>query len=290
MAKASKKQEIIDIQEIEIEEIRFNVLGRTPLIMNRFHQKARQELLYPKERESRATLESRLKHDPLAEFRGSICLNRDANRPALIHLPDGAPKKALAAAGLDMPGAAKAKLERLTGAADINIDLFGVPMMYMVMVRNSDINRTPDVRTRAIFPQWACSVTFRYPGRLLTRRAIASLFGAAGVIVGIGDWRPQKGGSHGTFTLVSDDDPAFREIVKKQGRAAQKAAFDKPSYYDADTEELFAWFEAELVRREKSAPSRPSARVLDPDTGAVIAEKADSSRKRKSTNGSAHAN
>jgi len=254
MAKKGQS-ETIEVNEINMEEMRFNVLGTSPIIMNRFNQKAWQELLLPSARQSRATLESKLKHDPVAEFRGALYRNRDVKCPALIHVPNGAFHGAIAQAGVDMPGAAKAKLERLTSVTDINIDLFGVPHLFMAMVRNSDMNKTPDVRTRPIFPEWACTVTVRYVKQLIPQAAIANLFGAAGVIVGVGDWRPQKGGSFGTWRLVPDDDAAFRSIVKKQGRPAQQAAYDKPVCFDQDTEELMAWFEAELDRRDKNAPS-----------------------------------
>ena len=252
MAKKSKDQaSVIEVNEIEMKEIVFNVLGSAPLIMNRFSQKAWQELLMPTARQSRATLESKLKHDPTAEFRGALYRTRDPNAPALIHVPNGAFHGALAQAGVDMPGAAKAKLERLTSIVDTNICLYGVPHLFMSMVRNSDMNKTPDVRTRPIFPEWACTVTIRYTTPQITQRTVANLFGAAGVIVGVGDWRPQKGGSYGTWQCVSDSDAKFKSIVKKQGRAAQQAAYDEPICYDADTEELMAWFTAELARRER---------------------------------------
>lgn len=251
MMKKKQESASIEVNEINMEEIRFNVLGTSPMIMNRFSQKAWQELLLPTARQSKATLESKLKHDPPAEFRGALYRNRSPKTPALIHVPNGAFHGAIAQAGVDMPGAAKAKLERLTSVVDVNINLFGVPYLFMAMVRNSDMNRTPDVRTRPIFPDWACTVTVRYVKQLITQQTIANLFGAAGVIVGIGDWRPQKGGSYGTWTLVSDSNAAFKSIVSKQGRKAQQAAYDNPVCFDTDSEELMAWFTAELSRRER---------------------------------------
>ena len=170
-----------------------------------------------------------------------------------------------------MPGAAKAKLERLTSVVDVNINLYGVPKLYMNMVRNSDMGRTPDVRTRPIFPQWACVVSISYVRQLIQQKAIANLFGAAGVIVGIGDWRPQKAGSFGTFRIVPETDSEFRDIVKKQGRVAQQAAYDHPVCYDQDSEELLAWYESELVQREVSAPSSSNGKRRPPK-GRVVTE------------------
>ena len=38
------------------------------------------------------------------------------------------------------------------------------------------------------------------------------------MIVGIGDWRPQKGGAHGKFRVADDRDTDFARIVKTGGK------------------------------------------------------------------------
>lgn len=252
-----KKDVQIQIQQITMKEIHFMLLGKTPLIMNRFNQKAWQELLMPSPRGNRAGREQTLKHNPSEEFRGAMYKNRNPDAPALIHMPNRAFHKAIASAALDLPGATKAKIERLTQMPEINVDLFGVPHLFCAMVRNSDINRTPDVRTRPIFPQWACRVTMTYVKDILTEQSIANLMGAAGMLIGIGDWRGERGGSYGKFELVDETNADFRAIQRHQGVKAQKAAFQTPIFYDEDTTELMTWFEAELQRREKTHLSKP---------------------------------
>jgi hypothetical protein len=128
----------------------------------------------------------------------------------------------------------------------------------MAMVRNSDMNHTPDVRTRPLFPDWACKVTVRYVRKILSERTITNLFSAAGMIVGIGDWRGQKGGPYGAFKLVDSTDADFKRIVKTMGRAAQERAMERPVCFDTDTEELLLWFNQEVTRREQDVPSSPT--------------------------------
>ncbi len=260
MAKAKQTEVQIDVSEIQMEEVSFHVVGRSPLIMNRFSQKAWQELLFPSARRSRASLEQSLKHDPVAEYRGALYRNRDPKTPTLIHIPNGAFHGALAKVALDVPGAAKAKIERLTRVTDVNINLYGVPRIFCAMVRNSDMNHTPDVRTRPIFPEWAADVTVQYVSQVLTERTIAALFGAAGMIVGIGDWRGEKGGPYGSYRLVQENDAEYKRIVKTQGRAAQQDAYDNPVAFDEDSDELLAWFHAEVTKREKDVPSSAAPR------------------------------
>jgi|GEM_PF-463769 len=249
--KAKKVEtETVEIQEIQMEEVRFHLVGTSPMIMHRFSQKAWRELLYPSVRENRASLEQKLKHDPMSEYRGAFYRNRDTKAKALFHIPNGAFHGALAAAALDMPGAKKAQIERLTRVTDVNIDLFGIPEIFCSMVRNSDMAHTPDVRTRPIFPQWACSVSIRYVKNIVTHRTISNLFGAAGAIVGIGDWRGQKGGPYGGWKLVSEGEKEYKAILAKQGRAAQLKAYEKPAFFDEDTSDILIWFENEVRVRE----------------------------------------
>jgi hypothetical protein len=255
---AKAKDQQIEVQEIEMVEIHFYVLGTSPLIMNRFNQKAWHELLLPSQARNRADMEQTLKHDPVAEFRGAVYRNRDPEEPSLIHIPNGAFHGCIASAALDMPGATKAKIERLTRITDVNINLFGLPQLFMSMVRNSDMNRTPDVRTRPIFPEWCCKVSVRYVRKILSERTVSNLFGAAGSIVGIGDWRGQKGGPYGAFRLVDDSNTDFKRIVKTMGRVAQEKALQHPICADEDTEELLQWFNFEVARREQDLPSSPA--------------------------------
>lgn len=246
-----KVEATIEIAEMKMGQIRFHLIGTTPMIMHRFSSKAVGELLLPSPKKNAAERATTLKHDPVAEFRETIYRNRDPKTPAAIHVPTNAFSAAIANAALDVPGATKSQLMRLTSVTDTHIDLFGLPRLFMSMVRSSDMARTPDVRTRAIFPRWACSITVSYVASLLKENQIANLLATAGLIIGIGDWRSQKGGSYGAFKLVKEDDKEYLDILKKEGRKAQIQAMEHPVCFDSDSEELLAWFHAEIKRRER---------------------------------------
>jgi hypothetical protein len=251
MAPKKKAAEVrVEIAEIQMAELHFNVIGTSPLIMHRFPWKAWQELLLPEPRANRATLEQRLKHDPFNEYRSAFYLNRYKGQTAMFHIPNGAFHGAMGTAALDIPGAKKAQIERLTRITDVQIDLYGVPQIFSAMVRNSDISRTPDVRTRPIFPEWACVVTVRFMKSILTERGIYNLMAASGIIGGIGDWRGEKGGPYGAYRLGSENDKQFKAIIQKQGVKAQKAAYEQPAFFDEDTRDILLWFQTEVKRRE----------------------------------------
>ncbi len=159
-------------------------------------------------------------------------------------------KAALKSAALDLPGASKSQIGRLTYVEGDLVSIYGVPKLLMSVVRSADMNRTPDIRTRAILTEWACRVSITFVMPLLREQAVVNLLAAAGITQGIGDWRPQKGsGSYGQFALVGIGDADFDRIVATGGRDAQMAAMAEPECYDDETEKLLSWFDVESKRR-----------------------------------------
>ena len=247
---AAKKNTEVEIIEIERGSMTFHILGRTPLITNAMSEKARQELLFPAGRKTAAQKAASLKHDPLPEFRASMYRTMTEESETRILMPATAFKAALMSSAVDIPGAAKAQIGRLTFVEGTYIPIYGVPQVMMSVVRSSDINKTPDVRTRAIIPDWACQVTVTYTKPMIKAPAVTNLLVAAGLIQGIGDWRPQKGsGNYGTFQVVNDDNAIWQDIVKRGGLKAQDAAIASPEAFDSETMELLSWFKSETRRR-----------------------------------------
>jgi hypothetical protein len=72
------------------------------------------------------------------------------------------------------------------------LSCLGVPKIFSSITRSADINKTPDVRTRAIVPKWACKVDITYVRPVLNHTVISNLFATAGITMGVGDWRPEK--------------------------------------------------------------------------------------------------
>lgn len=257
MAKSSVKEKTgasIEIMTLETTRLEARIVGTSPLICNSMNSKVLQQLLLPPRKKNKSEREGSLKHDPIAEYRRSPYKAVGDDVPTRIVFPAGGIKKAIASAALDIPGAVKAQIGRLSYIEGRDVPIYGVPQMLMSPVRNSDPGHTPDVRTRAILPEWCATVTVTFVRPNLTETAIANLLAAAGIIIGLGDWRQQKGsGSFGQFKLVDEDDAAFARIVKTGGREAQDAALENPTCFDADSEELYNWFRVEAARRELRA-------------------------------------
>lgn len=255
----SPKEEVVEIIQATQGTIQLNVLGTSPLICNRMSEKARRELLLPAGRKTTAEKASSLKHDPIAEFRASPYLLPEG--PALIGLMSSAFKGAMGTAALDLPGATKSKIGRLVYVEGDYVGIFGVPKLFMSIVRSADMNKTPDVRTRAIIPEWACRLTISYVEPIIKQTAVINLLAAAGITAGVGDWRPEKGkGAFGRFKIVPDRDPDFLRLIAATGRDVQAHSMEHPEAYDAETEELLGWY-MDTATAKGFSPTSQNGRV-----------------------------
>jgi hypothetical protein len=248
----AKTDELEQVQIVELTraKIVYHIVGETPLLMNSMSVKAQRELLLPRGRKTAAEKQGSLKHDPLQEYRDSIYRARKGSETVLALLNTQF-KAALCTAALDVPGAKKAQIGRLTSIeGGEKLALYGIPEIMCSVVRSADINKTPDIRTRCIVPRWACKVEVTYTIPVLNATVISSLFATAGYTMGVGDWRPQKGsGTFGRWKIVEANDKEYLDIIKTGGADAQQAALDDPESYDDETDELLSWYDVEVRRR-----------------------------------------
>jgi hypothetical protein len=248
---AKKKEEPgIYITEVSESTVECFIVGRTPLIINRLAEKARQELLMPKGRKTAAERAGNLKHNPVEEFRSSAYVIKDDKSPTYLAIPSSAPKRALASAALDIPGAKKAQIGRLTYVTGMLLGVYGLPKLFMAVTRSADMNKTPDIRTRCIVPEWAIKMQINYVTPILKAEMVLSLLTAAGLYIGVGDWRTEKGsGSYGQFTILPTSKSSEIKHILEQGRKEQMEAMANPVAYDDDTLELLTWFNEEVKVR-----------------------------------------
>ncbi|MDH3727598.1 MAG: hypothetical protein OER77_08715 [Myxococcales bacterium] len=261
-SKSSKRTEsTVEILQVDRHTLDFFILGTSPLVLNAMSGKAKRELLLPHGRKTAAERATTLKHMPPEEFVDSIIKLGPETRVgagtktvptrAAIGLPSTAFKKAMSTTALRIPGVKKTEIGQLTYVEGYRVEVFGTPMLFMEPVRSADMSRTPDIRTRAILPEWACQVSVTFIKPLVTAQTVFNLMGNAGMICGVGDYRPEKGvGNFGQFTLVDADDETWARIVETQAREVQLAAIDSPECYDSESSELLAWYEEEVARRE----------------------------------------
>ena len=206
----------IQVDSIKTAEITVRVKGLTPLICHRMGAKAKHILLVGGRKKTAAD-KLNLKHNPNEEFRDSIHHFGDRHDETAIFFPAMGMKAAMATAALELSGIKKTSVQRLVYFPDEWLPIFGHPQLRMDVVRSSDINRTPDIRTRAVLPQWWTEFNVVYCTPQLTQKSVLSLIHNAGLIVGLGDYRQERGkGNFGTFAITKDEIP---EGIPRQRRS-----------------------------------------------------------------------
>lgn len=247
--RAKDVEQVIEVPTPTLRRIELAVVGTSPLILNCMSEKSRRDVLVPPARKTAAARASSLKHNPLEEFANSIYRMPD-DAPTLIGMPATALKSALMTAALDVPGVVKAKVGRLVFIEGHLLPVWGVPKLFMAVVRSADQNRTPDVRTRAILPQWMSVLRASFIPPLINETVLVNLLATAGITVGIGDWRPEKGkGAFGQFKVLSIDDLEVTTLMACAGRDAQIEALHHPEPFDHESATLLSWFKEEIARR-----------------------------------------
>ncbi len=248
----TKVETTINIDPIKTGRVTVHVKGTRPLIIHRVSQKAQRTLLMP-EPKGESKKAGNLKHNPLEEFAASpYTLTRTATGtpPTFLALPAVSFKHTMGTAALNIPGAKKSEIGRLVWVETEMVGVYGEPQVFLSIVRSADINRTPDIRTRCILPQWCAQITLSFLESAISEQAILNLLAAGGLMAGVGDWRQQKGSSNfGQFVVASDDDPEVQMLKATWGREAQIAAMANPVAYDDETSELLEWFQEQVARR-----------------------------------------
>lgn len=230
------------------------LLGVTPMICNKQSIKTKRTLILPSYfTRGKADRASTLKHDPLMEYRESIYRDDREDAPTLIQIKGGAVKSATCDSAVDVEGMQAAPVRRAVSVPSWYLNVYGVPQMFITDVRQSGPARTPDMRTRAIIPNWAIEVQFSFAYPMVNQTQVLNLCANGGMLRGLGDGRVEKGAlDFGQYEVTNVNDPRIQQLIKKGGRAAQVAAMGRPGYFDVETKELYEWFEEALKEKGKT--------------------------------------
>lgn len=253
---AVKKAEVgeVVIDTLKTGMVRARIIGRTPLYMNSMSAKTKRTLMLGGGKKTAAE-KKELKHQPYEEFADS--LYRIGAGPTALCFPAPGIKAAMATAALETAGITKTSVQRLIFLPQQSVPIWGLPYLKMDVVRSADMARTPDVRTRGFLPRWCAEIDITFTQPTLSYKGILSLLSNAGIIVGIGDFRQEKGrGSFGTFNVGTDQSEGdfleeWNEIVA-EGRTAQLTAMKNPTPVpdDYETESLLQMFDEALNSRQ----------------------------------------
>ena len=211
MATMKTKEIEISVPEIQIETARMRIVGKSPLVVHAFSEKAKRQIL-EKQMKTAKTKGKDIKN-PVADFMDSLYWltpkpeesTKEAFEKALANgARFGFPSVALKAAAISAAyraGVTKNKVS-LQGAFHIMgemLEIQGVPRM------REDAVRLPmgvaDLRYRAEFPEWAMDFEIEYNPAVCSLEQIASFIRLGGFGCGLGENRPERGGQWGRFDV-----------------------------------------------------------------------------------------
>lgn len=188
----------ITIDRIDSETIIVPLRGLTPLIMHRWSEKAKRQMLAAQQGR-KAPKETR---DPQAEYEAALYRLGDG-----YGFPASAFKKATVGAarfyGKDVPMTALKQFLFMRGEqsdtdGQMLVPIEGEPKLREDMVT---VGRGTDLRYRPEFTDWSARLTVTYVRSCLSQSSVLSLIDAGGMGVGVGDWRPEKGGEFGCYEI-----------------------------------------------------------------------------------------
>jgi len=219
-AGGKKDLSTIDVGKLMVKPsvMTITIAGLTPLLVHNFGSKAIKQILDKQTGEAKPG--PRAKKDPFEDFKESLYVMNPKklpkNRlsvgqhwgylPDTFGFPESAFKKAMVQACSFVEGVPKTWIRGL-------VHIYGgenglLPIKYSKVVMRQDTvrignfgSKTADIRFRAEFHDWSVKLLIRYNRSAITPEQIAMLINNAGFAVGVGEWRPEKDGSHGTFAI-----------------------------------------------------------------------------------------
>ena len=199
----------VSIPAIDIRTATIKIVGDSPLIVHKWSEKARKEIL-DKQMKVAKTKGHDAK-DPVADFIDSLYwldgepeekteagFARAIQNGARFGFPAVA-FKAAAVAATYRAGLSK-NMVSLQGAFHIDgefVEIHGTPVMREDMVKIG--MGVADIRYRGEFPQWYALIQARYNAAVVSLEQLVNMFNMGGFACGIGEWRIEKGGTFGAY-------------------------------------------------------------------------------------------
>lgn len=198
------------IEQPNILSVGLEVTGTAALIQNRFSQKSVEQMLR-KHMGISVQRESKKPREVLEDA-------TDKNVDGRVSVKPSAFKLAMIAAASQLKGLKKTQLRTALFVQGNSIPItYGEMVPGMDIVRTSGMGRVPDIRFRPYFHEWKARLIIEFADTV-TVQTVVDLLNRAGQ-VGVGEWRPEKNGSNGTFRVTRHIDDAA-----ELGEVAQQCA------------------------------------------------------------------
>ena len=213
MAKKKEAETEVKVQPIKIKEVEITIEGVSPLIVNNFSEKSRQQILdtqmkkVKKEKDARNPIEDGMRAcywlTPMPEEFTEESFEKALKEGARFGFPAKGIKASI------VSGAYRNKLTpdkvSLYGAFLIPEEL--VEIKYENLRIREDYVRIAhggtDVRFRPEFDNWSMTFKMRYNENAYSLEQIINFINLGGFSCGLGEMRTEKGGNNGSYIVKS---------------------------------------------------------------------------------------
>jgi hypothetical protein len=198
---------VIEIKPPNLQVLELGIYGTSPLICHAWSEKAKKQML---DKQMKKAVVGKEAKDPEQDFKDSLYPLPKKHNGSEYGFPAVAFKAAAvrAASNLDITMVqARQMFHVLADQGDL-VEIHGTPTMREDMVRLN--GKTADIRYRGEFKTWKAFIKIRYNADVISDEQVVNLFNLAGFSVGIGEWRPERNGIFGCFSLIDEQGKAVR--------------------------------------------------------------------------------
>ena len=220
MAKAPAKT-VIEIPPVKSNLVDLRITGKpgSTYITHRFGE-MQKSMIRDKQQQKAPKTAGRKAKDPVAEYHSSIHFIHEG-KPGRYGIPAISFKLAMVAACRLVEGISMAEAKQMFFVNGCNdnpelVEIFdpdgskpslkltedGWPRMREDICKTPPRTGAADLRYRAEFEQWRATLQVEYVENVISLEQLCNLLNLAGFAVGVGDWRPEKGGGHGRFEIA----------------------------------------------------------------------------------------
>ena len=189
----------ITINPPNFQTVNLKITGLTPLIQNKMKETVIQEMADVRAGKKTKVNAARTAFDPKKEYIKSAYQQSDGT----FGFPASAFKQCAVRAGKGIGLA-------MTDARTLFFVLPNAPDGEWVSLKSNkpvmrkdpvNVKTGKDLRFRPEFRNWSANLDVRYDADRITIDQIANLLNHGGQTVGVGEWRPEKNGTFGTFQV-----------------------------------------------------------------------------------------
>lgn len=193
--KTDEEPKQIKLEGLKVGSFKVRIVGKTPLICHRFSEK-NIDKMKAKQEQNASVVKQREQRKPEEEYRASLYALKDGR----FGFPASAFKGAICSASRQTGKAfSKAFLKGAFHVIGDIVPINGTPHMRQDIIKLP--NGAADLRYRGQFDKWEIPIEIVFNKNTISAEQIVMLLHLAGFASGIGDWRPEKGGSFGMFEV-----------------------------------------------------------------------------------------